>query len=263
MALNTKNYLGRLAADLLSIQINVIVKEDLVCADDESIRHALYSLASEYRHKLVSYSITSFPPGRIQDREVFQFFENVYGGKESFQEIQAYAIRKTEEIDNTMAYIKNPDIQTRLREQQIMCERIRMYSNSIISIFKELEKEAQSEDEQQIPDPKTWNNEYPILEFKRLPELKLDPSQIALLQKALEIGTQQVLLQSVIKVSGDVTSYVTNRFLAYPEHVQKTLLSIQNESISTSIRMWQYLFNAIGGLITSVAEKVTKGRGKK
>jgi hypothetical protein len=44
------------------------------------------------------------------------------------------------------------------------------------------------------------------------------------------------------------------------ENDQKQLLNVHNSSITSAIRMWQYLFNTIGSIAGSFVSKGKKGK---
>ena len=106
-------------------------------------------------------------------------------------------------------------------------------------------------------DPIESDNEFPAMRLNHLEDLKITPDQISIIRKAHEIGTQRVLLQTVVQVEGDITSYLTTRFLHFPEREQKMIKEVHESSIMTSIRMWQYLFQAVGRLAGTVFSTVT------
>jgi hypothetical protein len=51
---------------------------------------------------------------------------------------------------------------------------------------------------------------------------------------------------------------MTNRFLRHSDREQKMMIEMHQESIMTSIRMWQGLFRAIGSLTSGIFNAVTK-----
>ena len=103
-----------------------------------------------------------------------------------------------------------------------------------------------------------WNNELPVTDFDNQEDLEFEPSQLAILRKAKDIGTQRILMQTVVQVEGDITSYITPQFMMMDENDQKALMNVQNSSVKISIEMWQYLFNTLQSLIGSAMTRKKK-----
>jgi phage-related minor tail protein len=76
---------------------------------------------------------------------------------------------------------------------------------------------------------------------------------MATLRKAYEIGTQYILLQTVVQIEGDITSYVTTKFLEMKGSEQEVIMKMHNTAMDTSIRLWQYLFQTIGSLLGGIS----------
>jgi hypothetical protein len=121
-------------------------------------------------------------------------------------------------------------------------------------VFKELAAENQTPQRGEV------DNEYEVGEFDDLPELELDPAQTLVVRKAKEIGTQRVVMQTVVQVEGDITSYVTSKFLEMDEEDQRIVSEVHNSAMMTSIRMWQYLFETVKTLAGSAFSAATGGK---
>jgi len=251
-----KDFIKDLANDLLRLEINTIVKDQLLCSKPRSHRWELYDIASEYRELLTSYTITAINPvmgGGKESLGMRKEFKNLNAGLASFLEIQQFAEKKRDEFKIELERVQLTDLQTDiLNERAMLCERIIRQSQEMIDIFLDLQQDSN--------DPIESDNDFPVMRLNHLEDLKLNPSQISIIRKANEIGTQRVLLQTVVQVEGDITSYITTRFLHFPEREQKMIKEVHESSIMTSIRMWQYLFQAVGKLAGSVFTGVT---GKK
>ena len=248
-----KDFITNLANDLLRLEINTIVKDQLLCSKPRSHRWELYDIASEYRELLTSYTITAINPvlgGEKESLGMRKEFKNLNAGLEAFLEIQHFAEVKRDEFKQELERVKLSDLETDvLNERVMLCERIIRQSQQMIDIFLDLQNNSNDAIES--------DNNFSVMRLNHLPDLKLDPSQISIIRKANEIGTQRVLLQTVVQVEGDITSYITTRFLHFPEKEQKMIKEVHESSIMTSIRMWQYLFQAVGKLAGTVFTGVT------
>ncbi|AFM04240.1 hypothetical protein Fleli_1842 [Bernardetia litoralis DSM 6794] len=248
-----KDFIKNLANDLLRLEVNTIVKDQLLCSKPRSHRWELYDVANAYRELLISYTVSSINPqlGKSNDsEEMRKEFKNLYAGLASFLEIQQFAETKRDEFEQELERIQLTSNQIEaLNERVMLCERVVRQSQQMIDIFLELQNESN--------DPIVSDNEFPTMRLDHLEDLNLSPSQISIIRKANEIGTQRVLLQTVVQVEGDITSYITTRFLNFPEKEQKMIKEVHESSIMTSIQMWQYLFQAVSRLAGTVFTGVT------
>ena len=56
-----------------------------------------------------------------------------------------------------------------------------------------------------------------------------------------------------MQIEGDITSYVTTRFLDMNPIQQQAIMKMHETAMDTSIRLWQYLFQTIGSLLGGLA----------
>jgi hypothetical protein len=246
------SFLNKLATDLLRLEINTIVKDEILCVTANSYRRELFDLAEEYRAKLIEFNGTNYMYDVTAEDLLNEQFRQRTGGELGFSEIVEYCDKKIELFTNTIeAAPDNEDLVRYAKECKIMASRIKAQSLRIIDVL-ELQKELYPDQEW------AWNNDYPEHQIDKIADLPLEADQIAIIRKASEIGTQHVVLQTVVQLQGDITSYMTNRFLRHSEREQKMMIEMHQESISTGIRMWQGLFKAIGSLASGVFDAVTR-----
>ncbi|MFT5619016.1 MAG: hypothetical protein ACI85I_002253, partial [Arenicella sp.] len=60
-----------------------------------------------------------------------------------------------------------------------------------------------------------------------------------------EIGMEQVLLQTMIQIDGDITSTLSKDFLRMPERTKDMVMNVHNDSIKSSTHIWKMLFETI------------------
>ncbi len=80
-------------------------------------------------------------------------------------------------------------------------------------------------------DSEIWNNDIDRNRMVKIDDLDLTPDQITLARKAWEIGTEQIVLQIVMQLDGDVTTRISEGFAKNPN---PTILKIHNDSIVVS-----------------------------
>jgi hypothetical protein len=90
--------------------------------------------------------------------------------------------------------------------------------------------------------------------FDRLTQAEPDPDELVQLRKIWEIGTETVVMQTVLWIDGDATHRIHPGF-ADPAHQQ--LLAIHSASVSMSLTYWKTLGDLIINVLSSAWEKLT------
>ncbi len=80
--------------------------------------------------------------------------------------------------------------------------------------------------------------------MSEIDDLKLSSGQIVMIRKAWEIGTEQIVLQTVIQLDGDVTTRISKDLITRPNN--EIIFQIHNKSISTSTAFWANLVKVFG-----------------
>jgi hypothetical protein len=226
-------------------QRKIAVEEAVELSEQCSQRQLLYNIAKIFHEKLKELNI----------REPIYW---QYGGKRSFDELSFRAERGIEKFKREL---KKPGQNT----QQSMYENIKYLQyiqhecSRIIGFFGVLEQRIEQQrdertEEQQmndgyfiiraLPDISTeeWNNDIDRERMNEIADLDLTIDQITLIRKAWELGTEQIMLQTVIQIDGDVTTRMSERFAM---DFNQTVLSIHNNSISTSTLFWANLVKTL------------------
>jgi hypothetical protein len=81
-----------------------------------------------------------------------------------------------------------------------------------------------------------------------------DPDEIVQLRKVWEIGTEEVVMQTVLWVDGDATHRIHP---AYADKAHEQLLSVHSASVSLSLSHWKSLGELIMGLFKSAWQQLT------
>ena len=88
------------------------------------------------------------------------------------------------------------------------------------------------------------------------PYPELDPADLMDLKKLWDVGTEQIVAQTTIHITGDVTMRVTPALLK-PEN--RLLLEIHREAVATSTAYWRELLNTAVALATGAARALFGG----
>jgi hypothetical protein len=279
------DFIKNLASDLLRLEVNTIIKQNMTAEKIPANKRVLLRrLAQNYRDAMADYGVAKLPEENIRPEDSGRVFRWRFGGEYAFQEISNIAKAALEGIEDTLKHATNEAERQALIAKQKILLRIRSQSSNVIGIFKLLRREMAPETLTRPDDwwenedafldtehflyaqykagalPKgcvpfrshretlKWNNDLDWSDLNTAPELPLTPDVLSMLYKAYEIGTEQIVLQTVIQIEGDVTSYITPTYLALPDQAKEIVMGIHNRSIGTSTQFWSALFTTVVNL---------------
>ena len=81
----------------------------------------------------------------------------------------------------------------------------------------------------------------------------LDSEAATRLRKIWELGTDQIIAQTIVQVDGDT---LTRFQRGVDDDVRTYYLNIHNQGVHTAIRQWKVLFDAFSALIDGVADRI-------
>ncbi len=259
------SFIQDIASDLLRLEINTIIVDELTCDKPSNLRRAMYELAEDYRLKIIDIEADVYHKTKEQKRlfkaEETLTFTNHYGGELGFNELREYSERLLNKLEQDLIELSDEEQEQVLRSNINMVDRIRRQSLNMVNIFKQLKKEAETNPEDFEGQDVT--SDYPEDKIDQMQDLDLLPMQVSMVRKAYEIGTQQILMQTVVQVEGDITSYITPRFLNLDPNDQNILLNVHNSAIANSTKMWQYLFDTVGKMAGEAFQKLMPGSKRK
>jgi len=236
--------------DLTHLEINTIIKEEMSATKaPSSPRLILYALATMYYYKLIQLGekyVGYLGPPEEGTANLFRGKEVFLGsGYESFHELSHRAESAAQMIKDNKAGMPVPE--NDLDADIMMLKRIETISNDIRSILKMVDtvkdKQVEGRDtylfdkKETIAEFRTMRNE----EAKNL-ELDLDLRQLMVIKKANDIGTEKVMLQTVIGMDGDVTTRISKSFAEKPVSFINTM---HHEAIGISVDFWKTLVNVV------------------
>jgi hypothetical protein len=93
---------------------------------------------------------------------------------------------------------------------------------------------------------------------KRIPlePLRLTRKQYSRIQKIWEIGLEEIVMQTVVQIDGDVTTRVVPRYASSDHHF---LYQIHRDSVSVSMRYWKDLVKVLAAFFESIWKLIFKG----
>lgn len=216
--------LNRLGEDLLNIEVNTIVKEEITGEKfSVSFRQALYEIATSYHQKLLEI-------GKKHNIDIREPIINETGGLNSYKELRERAENGVEAL-NVLRNVPINDINK--------LNRIKGHCFKIIGIFKRLEKEKTGlRRKARNSEESKWNNDYTLNDINNMPDLKLDRRDATMIKKLKDIGMEDIYLQTIIQLDGDITNRISPKFM---NNFSEKLLEIHNEGVSYSLDYWTKL----------------------
>jgi len=245
-----------LAENLLTLEINTIIKADMTGNNmPTNRREALLDIAKDYHYKLVE----------LNCREPCVWDA---AGIMAFLELRQRAIAGARTANAELKQETDAVRYQTLKEMIIMLNRIQSQSELIVSMFIKLARavnlsfnldeyrEIMAERVENIEDflphddeNRVWNNDLSRARMQELDDLALDASDISMIRKIWEIGTERVVLQTVIHADGDITTRIAERLLYNPDPI---LFQIHNESVQGAVNFWTGLVDTIGKMAGSL-----------
>jgi hypothetical protein len=222
---NFKEQINKIATDLLNLEINTIVKPNIEGNKMPSPRHALLEIA-----KVFDYELTRQGISRLENHRDF-------GGRESFDQLRERADRRALELQkrsSTLTAQEGSDL--------LMLYRVRDKSDLIKGLFNDLERKGVS----------TWDNEYSHLEIEeKQPPFPLSPSQLVLIRKIWELGVEEIALQTIIQMDGDVVTRVQPKYISSGNEV---IFKMHNQGVATCISFWKELIGIVKDFFSSIVK---------
>lgn len=255
--------------DLTHLEINTIIKDEMDASKaPDNVWLLLNSIAAKYHKKLMDlgekYSLEI--NGTRKDRDGKNYFRGriVYGGCSylSFKELRVRARDAIEKIKN------NRDAIVNLAEDEVNAD-VKMLER-ISTISQDLRNILQIKEEKRLKrKPGCSKPEAPkeVIDFDRYEDVKkyrsiterearkydldLDLRQLMVIQKANDLGTESVIMQTIIGMDGDVTTRISKAFANNPVNF---ISDIHHNAITTSVEFWKTLV----GIVMELGKQMIK-----
>lgn len=229
------------ASDIFALEINTILKENITATPWPGPCHGLLDIASEYQARL----------GRIQQLLVARD-PDAPGLAEL---VESRRRRDAADTSNTASHARFDDLRTwakalcpaldrslaggsgesdSVMHDVSMINRIRDNSDQIKGVFDVLRARLRSE-----PPLITRDNANKLV-------LDLREQDLATIRKIWEIGTEEVVMQTVIHLDGDVVLRVRPD---YAGEGGRPVLNLHNNSVQTAVGFWQKMVGVIGSAL--------------
>ena len=271
--------------DLTHLEINTIIKDEMSASKaPSSPRLLLHNLAVKYDLKLKNlgdiYSDVDTFEGT--GKMLFNGVTKMAGsGVRSFLELRDRARTFHEKIlENELLLLSNAD-ENKLNKEIIdadikMLQRIEAISNDIKNILsvkgvlpdsngtlssKGFLRSSKSNRNKTVEildfDDKETISKFKIMTEQEAEqqELNLDLRQLMVIKKANDIGTEKVMLQTIIGIDGDVTTRISKSFANQPVNF---INNMHHDATIISVKFWENLVNVVVKLGESIFGGLTK-----
>jgi hypothetical protein len=248
--------------DLTHLEINTIIKDEMTASKaPSSPRLILHSLASKYDLKLISMGVKYVEylgmPGETAEHLFRGDRVKLGSGYESFHELSERAKIAGEFLRANKTNV--PFTEDQVNADVMMLKRIESISNDIRRILKMKGVDpfeiAISQDGGPEAGPGKYDTTFDFDEpetvntFRSMSaqeaekyELKLDLRQLLVIKKANDIGTETVVLQTIIGIDGDVTTRILKAFADQPVSYINVM---HHEAIGISVEFWKNLITVV------------------
>lgn len=236
--------------DLTHLEINTIIKDEMTATKaPSSPRLLLHELAIKYHFKLIDLGEIYMKFEVCQGIDYKKLFRNQMNksgsGYDSFMELRDQARITHEQLRKDKLII--PRKEERVSADIKMLQRIEIISNDIMNILKMNDTlkihTAKDHVSYKFDDPEMVVK-FRIMQSRKAEhfELNLDLRQLLVIKKANDIGTEKVVMQTIIGMDGDVTTRISKTFADQPVAF---INDIHNEAIRISVDFWENLVSIV------------------
>jgi hypothetical protein len=229
--------LTRTARSLLNIEVNTIVRDNMAADQMPTVPHSLLDIAKEYTDEMSRLGIdmpayfaanadpSVTPPAFIAPPAGF-VGASLTNALDTFNRLRWAA--------NWGMISHDPRAAAIPATQRVLLDRIVNNCDAIKEMFKRFDQKLLKfcgQTRAQLVALPIQPNDY-----------TMSPDDLIQLQKIWDIGVEIIVAQTLVHVTGDITTRVQER-LARPEWAP--LFAIHRQSIDVSVGCWQYLLTAL------------------
>lgn len=221
-----KEQIRKIAIDLLNLEVNTIIKSNIEGIKMPEPRHALLDIAKTFDSKLKSLGAE-----QLKDH-------NDLGGYAAFDQLRTRANQKISELET-----KRGGLTSEQDADLLMLYRIKDKSDQIKGMFNSLKRRKVA----------NWDNAYTHQQIEEeRPPFPLTPDELVLLRKVWELGTEEIALQTIIQLDGDVVTRIQPKYITSNcESVHK----IHNQGVSTSMAFWKELIGIVTDFFSAIVRR--------
>ena len=224
---NVRGQIAHFAEDVMTLEINTILKENMSATKMFDIRHGLIDIGQGYQMELTNLRAT----GQWEDAD--------WDTAGSYDLFERYRLLAKERADALEKNIKDG-----LEEDD---------PANLANLYMLLRIKETSAQIKEILNRRNFKSRFTrisLLGNSTVPALDLPSDEYGLIRKAWEVGTERIVAQTVVQMGGDVVTRIAPQFAGDNSAL---LLKTHRDSTGVSIEFWSELVEIIsstlGGLL--------------
>lgn len=246
----------RIVSDLTTLEINTIVTDSILGTKMPGVRHALVKIARDYDNQLALYGW-----GRPSDEDG-RPPPDIGGGRAAFDDLYERALQLARLLQQkSEAHFTQPSFNPPLTAEEAqmlqMACRIEEKSSQLKGLFNAVRLRGEVLVQRGELDKAALHNDYGHGEIeekrgalgKRF-DLPVLPDEVVLIRKIWDIGTDNISMQTIVQLDGDVVTRIHSGFLGDDHEITR---KIHEKMIQTSISTWDGLVRLVGDFFRSAA----------
>lgn len=245
-----KKQVAAVAHDLLNLEVNTIIKSDILGCKMPDPRHALIDIARDYTLKLTALG---FPPETADtaqpaagDGDAADESAKIPTTQETFENLRKAAKASVAKMEEKA---KGKDGLTVEEEADLaLLYRIEAMSNQIKGIFNALQKREKGGGSVEF-------HRDGIEEGKQKVDFSAD--EVGKIRKIWEMGMAEIAMQTVIQLDGDVITAIQPQ---YADAKNSELHRIHQTGVDTSMKFWRGLIDIVQTSLESILKIISGGK---
>lgn len=240
------------ARSLLNIEVNTIVRDNMTGEPMPTVPHALLDIAGEYATMMCGIGVdlpAYFKPDAGDPAAIVPAWldtpasvsDNLTVSADTFDRLR-WAAKWAGSTQSPLAARVTP-------AKRVLLDRIVNNSDAIKEMFKRFDPSMQpflGKTRAQLLETTLQSRSYAIA-----------PDDLIRLQKIWDIGVEEIVAQTVVHVTGDVTTRVQE---ALRGPGSETVFAIHRQSIDVSVACWKYMLDAVRQIAGAAISVVLGGR---
>jgi hypothetical protein len=240
------------ARRLLNIEVNTIVRDAMTAEPMPPVAHALLDLARDYAALLCELGVNMERVFAADPKELPNFAPGWIAGAQAVSDRLTVAPETFDRLRWAAKWAASATGRATPipHVTRVLLERIINNADAVKEMFKRFDASFNA--------MFLGKTRAQVLQIAIRPgSYKLDPDDLMLLQKMWDIGLEEIVAQTVVHVTGDVTTRVQAALRAPGSD---TLFSIHRQSVDISVARWKDLLDAVGQIAGTAVRALLGGK---
>jgi hypothetical protein len=240
------------ARRLLNIEVNTIVRDNMTAEPMPPVAHALLDLARDYAGLLCGLGVDMERVFAADPKELPDFAPGWIAGSQSVSDRITIAPETFDRLRWAAKWAASATGRPLPipNATRVLLERIINNADAVKEMFKRFDPSFNA--------MFLGKTRAEVLQIAIKPgSYRLDPDDLILLQKMWDIGLEEIMAQTVVHVTGDVTTRVQASLRGSGS---ETLFAIHRQSVDISVARWKDLLEAVGQIAGTAIRALLGGK---